>query len=206
MLSRCSASSRRAGHKLILLTMRSEKYLQDAVDFCMERSNWAVNNPREMPRTSSPKVYAQLYIDDMALGVPMNTGRGLVCGLTAAVEGLWIHPTSMSFHAKEVLMAKTSQQAGIWPQDEQTGLQRHTARRASAFHAHPEQAQEVRHPAQPVFHPMALQEGLHQADEQAPQGNPPTLTRFYHPKRIARQLESLPVERLLEEWKEWRGY
>jgi hypothetical protein len=37
-------------------------------------------------------------------------------------------------------------------------------------------------------------------------GNPPTLTRFYHPKRIARQLESLPVERLLEEWKEWRGY
>jgi|BioPla2DNA2_1021312.scaffolds.fasta_scaffold08430_4 hypothetical protein len=37
-------------------------------------------------------------------------------------------------------------------------------------------------------------------------GNPPTLTRFYHPKRIARQLESLPVERLLEEWKAWRGY
>nr|WP_319775985.1 hypothetical protein [uncultured Sphaerochaeta sp.] len=37
-------------------------------------------------------------------------------------------------------------------------------------------------------------------------GNPPTLTRFYHPKRIARQLNALPVDRLLEEWKEWRGY
>ena len=32
-------------------------------------------------------------------------------------------------------------------------------------------------------------------------GNPPILTRFYHPKRIARQLENLPVERLLGEWK-----
>jgi hydroxymethylpyrimidine pyrophosphatase-like HAD family hydrolase len=65
------------GHKLILLTMRSEKYLQDAVDFCMERGVrfWAVNsNPEQGSWTSSPKVYAQLYIDDMALGVPLSDG------------------------------------------------------------------------------------------------------------------------------------
>lgn len=35
-------------------------------------------------------------------------------------------------------------------------------------------------------------------------GCPPTLTRFYHPKRIAKQLESLPVERLVGEWKDKR--
>jgi len=65
------------GHKLILLTMRSEKYLQDAVDFCAERGVrfWAVNNnPEQGSWTSSPKVYAQLYIDDMALGVPLSDG------------------------------------------------------------------------------------------------------------------------------------
>lgn len=65
------------GHKLILLTMRSEKYLQEAVDFCAERGVrfWAVNNnPEQGSWTSSPKVYAQLYIDDMALGVPLSDG------------------------------------------------------------------------------------------------------------------------------------
>ena len=65
------------GHKLILLTMRSEKYLQEAVDFCAERGVrfWAVNNnPDQHSWTSSPKVYAQLYIDDMALGVPLSDG------------------------------------------------------------------------------------------------------------------------------------
>lgn len=39
-------------------------------------------------------------------------------------------------------------------------------------------------------------------------GNPPTLTRFYHPKHIARQLNRIPVEALLEEWietcKRWK--
>lgn len=37
-------------------------------------------------------------------------------------------------------------------------------------------------------------------------GNPPTLTRFYHPKLIASRLRVLPIEELLEEWKAWRGY
>ncbi len=32
-------------------------------------------------------------------------------------------------------------------------------------------------------------------------GNPPVLTRFYHPADIRRQLECLAVDLLLEEWK-----
>lgn len=37
-------------------------------------------------------------------------------------------------------------------------------------------------------------------------GNPPTLTRFYHPKHVAKQIRALPIECLVKEWKEWRGY
>ncbi len=33
-------------------------------------------------------------------------------------------------------------------------------------------------------------------------GNPPILTRFYHPNDIARQLRYLNIETLLGEWKE----
>lgn len=69
------------GHRIILLTMRSDRddgnYLQDAIDFCADRGVrfWAVNdNPDQHSWTSSPKVYAQLYIDDMALGIPMKCG------------------------------------------------------------------------------------------------------------------------------------
>jgi hypothetical protein len=85
------------GHKLILFTMRSDgdkidvslnesgeiigakkgaKHLTDAV-------NWFVSNgiplygvqanPSQKYWTSSPKAYAQLYIDDAALGCPLKT-------------------------------------------------------------------------------------------------------------------------------------
>jgi len=70
-----------AGHKLILYTMRSDEhqrsYLQEAVEFCHERGIefWGVNNnPDQSSWTSSPKVYAQVYIDDLALGVPIKDG------------------------------------------------------------------------------------------------------------------------------------
>lgn len=69
------------GHKLILHTMRSDcpqrKYLQEAVNYCRERGIefWGVNrNPEQHTWTSSPKVYAQVYIDDLALGVPIKDG------------------------------------------------------------------------------------------------------------------------------------
>lgn len=65
------------GHKLILLTMRCGKELNDALVFCADRGVkfWAVNeNPEQSGWTSSRKVYANLYIDDLALGAPMYNG------------------------------------------------------------------------------------------------------------------------------------
>ena len=64
-----------AGHKLILYTMRSGLELQDAVEWFAERNIplWGVNcNPEQHRWTSSPKVYANLYIDDAALGAPLS--------------------------------------------------------------------------------------------------------------------------------------
>ena len=65
------------GHQLILLTMRCGKELKDALEFCADRGVkfWAVNeNPEQSEWTSSRKVYAQLYIDDLTLGSPMADG------------------------------------------------------------------------------------------------------------------------------------
>jgi hypothetical protein len=62
------------GHQLILWTMRSGKELQDAVDWFSERyiDLYGVQeNPTQHTWTSSPKAYAQLYIDDAALGCPL---------------------------------------------------------------------------------------------------------------------------------------
>lgn len=89
-----------AGHKLILCTMRShpsEKTkhasekgyiaterdtLQDAVDWFEENGIelYGVNeNPSQKAWTESKKIYANMYIDDCALGVPLVAdGRGNV--------------------------------------------------------------------------------------------------------------------------------
>jgi hypothetical protein len=61
-------------HKLILFTMRSGEYLEEAVKWFAENEIplWGVNkNPQQKEWTNSPKVYAQLYIDDAALGCPV---------------------------------------------------------------------------------------------------------------------------------------
>lgn len=61
------------GHKLILWTMRSGEYLDAAVAWFEERGIplWGVNeNPEQIEWTTSPKAYAQIYIDDAALGCP----------------------------------------------------------------------------------------------------------------------------------------
>lgn len=60
--------------KLLLYTMRSEKSLQEAIDF--SRFNgikwYGVNtNPTQKSWTQSPKTYAQYYIDDHAVGCPL---------------------------------------------------------------------------------------------------------------------------------------
>ena len=61
------------GHRIILNTMRSGQRLEAAVRWFRDRKIelWAVNrNPEQEQWTSSPKVYADIYIDDSALGCP----------------------------------------------------------------------------------------------------------------------------------------
>jgi len=63
-----------AGHKLILNTMRCGQELQDAVDWFKENDIplYGVNeDPGQKEWTQSPKVFANMYIDDAALGCPL---------------------------------------------------------------------------------------------------------------------------------------
>lgn len=78
------------GHNIILFTMRSDvehvssndynihnkpgNYLTDAVNWCKKNDIplYGINtNPTQSTWTKSPKAYAQLYIDDAALGCPL---------------------------------------------------------------------------------------------------------------------------------------
>lgn len=62
------------GHLIILNTMRSGQRLEAAIRWFRDRKIelWAVNrNPEQEQWTSSPKVYADIYIDDSALGCPL---------------------------------------------------------------------------------------------------------------------------------------
>jgi hypothetical protein len=64
-----------SGHKLILNTMRSGKELADAVQWFKDNGiplYGANENPTQKQWTASPKVYANLYIDDAALGCPLK--------------------------------------------------------------------------------------------------------------------------------------
>lgn len=78
------------GARLILFTMRSDMradasspeghradrdFLGEAISWCADRGLrfWAHNeNPEQSKWTQSPKVYAQLYIDDAAHGCPLR--------------------------------------------------------------------------------------------------------------------------------------
>lgn len=79
-----------SGHQLILFTMRSNKqdvktndynihgtsdnYLTQAVQWFQKNEIplAGINvNPRQSTWTNSPKAYAQIYIDDAALGIPL---------------------------------------------------------------------------------------------------------------------------------------
>jgi hypothetical protein len=76
-----------AGHRLILWTMRNDgrtdgsgPVLTEAVEWCRERGVefWALNgNPEQGAWSQSPKAYAQLYIDDAALGCPLRPSKGV---------------------------------------------------------------------------------------------------------------------------------
>lgn len=79
-----------AGHKLILFTMRSDisdpqsddpgihvqggNYLSDALDWFSRNGIplWGIQtNPEQRSWTTSPKAYADCYIDDAAIGCPL---------------------------------------------------------------------------------------------------------------------------------------
>ena len=67
------------GHLLILYTMRSDKpeqkSLTDAINWFKENDIplFGINeNPTQKEWTSSPKPYCHIYIDDAALGAPLN--------------------------------------------------------------------------------------------------------------------------------------
>jgi len=83
------------GHQLILFTMRSDivspksshgeihtaggNYLTDAVNWFKENEIplWGIQtNPDQRTWTTSPKAYAQIYIDDAALGCPLQYDEG----------------------------------------------------------------------------------------------------------------------------------
>ena len=62
------------GHRLILYTMRSGELLRAAVEWFRSHyiELWAINeNPEQRAWSASPKVYADYYIDDAALGTPI---------------------------------------------------------------------------------------------------------------------------------------
>lgn len=63
-----------AGHQLILFTMRSGARLDEAIEHCRTKriEFYGVNaNPIQSVWTDSPKAYANLYIDDAGLGIPL---------------------------------------------------------------------------------------------------------------------------------------
>jgi hypothetical protein len=67
-------------HRLILHTMRTGAELKAAVKWFKERGIdlWGINkNPGQKYWSISPKIYAELYIDDTACGVPLIIGDTL---------------------------------------------------------------------------------------------------------------------------------
>ncbi len=66
------------GHNLILFTMRSGSELTDAVKWFLVNGiklHGVQYNPTQAQWTCSNKCYAQLYIDDAALGAPLRRDK-----------------------------------------------------------------------------------------------------------------------------------
>ena len=62
------------GHKLILWTIRSGKYLEDAVNWCKKKGIelYGVNeNPDFLHDEKARKVFFDLLIDDKSIGIPI---------------------------------------------------------------------------------------------------------------------------------------
>lgn len=82
------------GIRIVLWTCRSGTYLDDAVRWFAERDIplWGVNaNLEQHAWSSSPKAFAHLYVDDMALGVPLLpavAGRRRAVDWQSAIAGI----------------------------------------------------------------------------------------------------------------------
>ncbi len=64
------------GGKIVLITMRSGKRLAEAVAYLNDHDIplfGVNNNPTQFLHSKSPKIYANIYIDDAALGCPLIT-------------------------------------------------------------------------------------------------------------------------------------
>jgi hypothetical protein len=64
-----------SGHLLILNTMRSGEQLQEAIKWFSDNriALYGINrDPGQEKWTTSPKVFAHIYIDDAALGCPLK--------------------------------------------------------------------------------------------------------------------------------------
>ena len=63
-----------AGHKIILYTMRDKHYQKDAEQWFKDNDIplFGSNKNPDATWTISPKIFAHLYIDDMALGMPLK--------------------------------------------------------------------------------------------------------------------------------------
>ena len=78
------------GHQIVLNTMRSGPELQEAINWFNDNGIplYGINeNPKQKSWTLSPKVYADIYIDDAALGCPLvkpETGKPFVNWLIVA--------------------------------------------------------------------------------------------------------------------------
>jgi hypothetical protein len=67
------------GAFLYLFTMRSNAYLDEAVEYCRQSGiifTGVNENPSQKIWTTSPKCYANLYIDDAAYGCPLIYPKG----------------------------------------------------------------------------------------------------------------------------------
>lgn len=84
-----------AGHKIVLITMRSDERLEQAVDYLNEEgiTLWGINeNPAQKHWTNSPKIFSNIFIGDECLGCPTNVepdGRLVVDWIIA--EEMLIH-------------------------------------------------------------------------------------------------------------------
>lgn len=68
------------GHKLILITNRTDKPLQDAELWFKAYGIplFGINrNPIQYKFSKSPKIYANLYIDDTGLGCPLKIDKSI---------------------------------------------------------------------------------------------------------------------------------